>query len=143
MRGAEESKIHSLYKTLQDSEDGYKECAQNVKDDTLKHKFRELSAKRTDMLETLKRTASQMGADVESSGSVAAAAHRVFIDLKALFTRGDQEAIVKEVERGESTLMDEYEDAIKSTDAVALRELLQDQLNEVRHDLAEVKTWLH
>jgi uncharacterized protein (TIGR02284 family) len=53
-----------------------------------------------------------LGAKPEDDGTVLAAAHRAFLNLKNAVT-GDDETVVKEVERGEDHIKEKFETALK------------------------------
>ena len=131
--------LNSLYQTLQDSRNGYQECAERVADEVATLRFRDLSNKRQQMLEELKSTVSTKGENLEEKGSLTAAAHRIFVDIKSLFTRGDRKAIVNEIERGENYLLDTYKKALNEDLTLDIRSLLENQAQAVQNDLISVK----
>jgi uncharacterized protein (TIGR02284 family) len=134
--------INALHKTLQDSRDGYHECAESVKEQDLKNKFQKLVDKRETMLTALRREAQALGESTETSGSTLAAAHRIWVDIKSFFTGNDKEAIINEIDRGENFLINRYEEILKHDEIPAtLRQLLEQQKQEVRNDLIQVKTF--
>jgi len=53
-----------------------------------------------------------LGAAPEDDGTVLAAAHRAFLNLKNAVA-GDDETVVKEVERGEDHIKEKFEAALK------------------------------
>jgi uncharacterized protein (TIGR02284 family) len=56
-----------------------------------------------------------LGGDPDEDSSTLAAAHRVFLNLRDSFSKGDK-SVVEEVERGEDYIMGKYEDALDDND---------------------------
>ncbi|MCC2666804.1 MAG: hypothetical protein K0S63_720 [Gammaproteobacteria bacterium] len=134
--------VQELCEKLLDSRNGYAECAEKTKDIELKQCATRLTSERQKMLDELRSTAEKLNYELPSqTGSVSAALHRVFIDLKSLLTGGNKEAIEREIERGEQILIDAYQTALdKYALPPALRDLLQRQLGSIKQ---EVKTLPH
>lgn len=133
--------IKTIYERLQDSRNGYQECTEQVHDKNVQKTITELGQKRQAMMDAVRHTAGKLGYEAETSGSVAAVVHRAFVDLKSLLSRGDKEAIVREIERGEGLLIETYQ---KTLDTYSLpnelRELFTEQLAEIKQDLLRIAT---
>ncbi len=153
MTVAEYEKEHAILKdlieTLQDSFNAFKECAKAAKEENFKLKCEALASKRGEMLNKLLMASGYPSvnqytaietADNKPTGSVTAVFHRIYIDLKALLTNGKTEAIIEEIERGETTLLDTYEETLMQLSIISrLRSLLNQQYFEVKRDLATVE----
>lgn len=111
--GNDVSTLNSLIETTIDSIDGYRESAQATSNGQLKAMFENLSNDRTQAVETLRARVRDLGGTPEDDGTVLAAAHRKFVDLKAMVTGRDDKAIINEVERGEDHIKAKFEDAMK------------------------------
>lgn len=131
--------LNDLVEYLHDSHNGYKESAAEISDINLKKLFNHFSEKRQPMITVLEQEITKLGGSAVDSGSVIGAAHRVFIDLKSLITGGDREAIINEVNRGETTLRDKYRKILKESQLPNhLQTLLRQQLSEIENSLAEI-----
>jgi uncharacterized protein (TIGR02284 family) len=111
--GNDVSTLNSLIETTIDSIDGYRESAQATSNGQLKAMFENLSNDRTQAVETLRARVRDLGGTPEDDGTVLAAAHRKFVDLKAMVTGRDDKAIINEVERGEDHIKAKFEGAMK------------------------------
>jgi uncharacterized protein (TIGR02284 family) len=56
----------------------------------------------------------ELGGDPEDDSSTMGAAHRTFLNLKQAVLGKDEEALIKEVERGEDYIKNKYEEALKT-----------------------------
>lgn len=100
-----------------DSSKGFGEAAEKLgemkqKDRPVEAMFRSLSADRSAQAQELKAIVSANRAKPTDSGSVAAAAHRTWMDLRAALGGGEQ-ALLSEAERGEDQIKAKYEEALK------------------------------
>lgn len=104
--------VNSLIETTIDSVDGYREAASDAQNPTLRTLFERRASERRAAVAALQAYVVSQGGKPEDDGTVLAGAHRVFVDLRAALTKGD-EAVVKEVERGEDHIKHKYEEALK------------------------------
>ena len=131
---------NDLLEYLYDSCNGYKECADQVADPTMKQLFSDLAQHRQQMIAELKTQVRMSDVDEKptDSGSVTGMAHRRFIDVKSLLTGGDTESIVKEVKRGESYTIDRYKEILSKNLPSAIKQILLKQLTEIESDIAKI-----
>lgn len=109
------SSLNDLIETLKDGQEGFRAAAADVQSSELKTLFSELSLQRSKFvgeLQTLVR--SLTGEEPETSGSVAGALHRGWIDLKAALVTRNDHAILAECERGEDSAVANFKRAIDS-----------------------------
>jgi uncharacterized protein (TIGR02284 family) len=134
------SVLNNLIETCKDGEKGFREAAEGLKSADIKAKFLQYSRERAQMAAELQAEVRRLGGDPDKSGSMSAALHRGWMDLKAALTGHDDHAIVSEAERGEDVAKNAYEDALKSADlsATALP-LVQQQAAKVRRVHDEVR----
>jgi uncharacterized protein (TIGR02284 family) len=106
--------LQSLIQVNIDSRDGFKEAADNLKDSnaTLANRFCQLSSARETQANELQMMVASNAETPAKSGSIAAAAHRTWMDLRSALGGGDQ-AILDEAERGEDQIKAKYEEALK------------------------------
>ena len=102
------SKLDDLIVTTIDSINGYEHSAEHADAARYAEMFRELAAERREVVTTLQGRSRALGGTPNDFGSTAATLHRRFEDLRRVLGGGD-EAVVKEVERGEDYLKEEFE----------------------------------
>ena len=107
--------LEHLYTRLIDSRDGYERASEDADSSALKRVFQELHALRADQAAALRGALASSGADLDDDGSLLAAAHRAFLDLRDMLSGGD-DAVIAEVIRGERTLLNAYNDLIEDID---------------------------
>jgi uncharacterized protein (TIGR02284 family) len=110
--GNDVATLNSLIATTIDSIDGYQESAKATEDMRLKDMFETLATDRRQAVEDMRARVTALGGNPEDDGTVLAAAHRKFVDLKSMVTGRDDKAIVNEVERGEDHIKSKFESAI-------------------------------
>ena len=104
--------LNSLIATVLDSAEGYHEAAQVAGNPSLKHMFGERALRRRQMTADLKMEVRDLGGEPADDGTLLAAAHRVFLNLKHRMA-GTDESVVAEVETGEDYLKGKFEDALE------------------------------
>jgi uncharacterized protein (TIGR02284 family) len=111
------SKIDDLVTTLIDSVKGYDHSADKVESPAMKSLFHDLAAERRAAVEVLQAASRALGGKPNDFGSAAATLHRRVEDLRVALGGGDR-AIVKEIERGEDYLKEEFE-RVRNDDAMS------------------------
>jgi uncharacterized protein (TIGR02284 family) len=107
------STLNGLIETCKDGQEGFKSAAEGVESSEMKTLFYEFSQQRAQFVGELQEEVRRLGGDPEKSGSVAAALHRGWIDIKSAVTGKDEKAILAECERGEDSAVKTYEDALQ------------------------------
>ncbi|MDQ3079816.1 MAG: PA2169 family four-helix-bundle protein [Pseudomonadota bacterium] len=107
------STLNGLIATTIDSVDGYRTSAQDVENPRFAELFTARASERSSVAEQLRAEVKKLGGNPEDDGTILAAAHRGFVNLKAAVTNRDDQAIVNEVERGEDHIKAKYEAALK------------------------------
>ena len=128
--------INSLIETTIDSVDGYREAAREARIPTLRTLFERRASERQAVVAALQAFVVSKGGKPQDDGTVLAAAHRVFVDLRSALDSGD-EAVVKEVERGEDHIKRKYGDALKDIELTpAARDAIENAYASVKrgHD---------
>ncbi len=144
----DEAKLHetkrvltSLINTLQDSQKGYADIGEHVKDDQLKRFFLAESLKRANFRAELENELHRLGErDVKESGTAVAALHRTWGDLKAKLGGGDH-TLLETAEQGEDEAKKAYKDALEQDLPLPIRELLSTQQADVltSHDFIKAQ----
>lgn len=102
------SKLDDLIITLIDSVKGYEHSAEKAEATRYKGFFLEMAQDRRRAVALLQEASRAQGGTPADYGSTAGTMHRRFEDLRIALGGGD-EAIIKEVERGEDYLKEEFE----------------------------------
>ncbi len=119
--------LHSLISTLQDSQRGFADIGEDLKDDTLKRFFLAESLKRANFRAELENELHRAGEhDVKETGTAAGAIHRVWGDLKAKLLSGDH-TLLETAEQGEDAAKQAYKDALEQELPLPLHQVISDQ----------------
>lgn len=110
------STLNGLIATTLDSVDGYNKAADDATSERFERMFRDRAAERMQVANELKAEVRRNGSEPEDDGTILAGAHRVFLGLRDAVTGTDDEAIVREVERGEDHIKAKFEDALQDDD---------------------------
>ena len=110
------SVLNSLIETCKDGQEGFRAAAEDVTNSDMKVLFSELSTQRQQFVSELQQIVAGVGEEPETSGSLAGALHRGWIDLKSALSKSDEHAVLAECERGEDSAVTEYKDALEHTE---------------------------
>ncbi len=133
------SVLNDLIETCKDGANGFRAAAEAVQHADAKALF-------TSRVPAIERAAAELqaevrrlGGDAETTGSVAAAVHRRWIDLKSAVTGKDEAAILTECERGEELAAKDYEDALKKDLPAEVRAVVERQYRGAVANLERVR----
>jgi uncharacterized protein (TIGR02284 family) len=119
--------LNSLISTLLDSQKGFADIGDHLKDETLKRHFLSESLKRASFRGDLEEILHQNGVhDIKESGTTAGALHRTWGDLKAKLGGGDH-TLLETAEQGEDEAKNAYADALDQDLPLPIRQLLAEQ----------------
>jgi uncharacterized protein (TIGR02284 family) len=119
--------LNSLIKTLLDSQKGFADIGEHLKDETLKRYFLAESLKRASFRGDLEEVLHQNGVhDIKESGTTAGALHRAWGDLKAKLGGGDH-TLLETAEQGEDEAKKAYADALNQDLPLPIRQLIAEQ----------------
>jgi uncharacterized protein (TIGR02284 family) len=125
--------LNSLIETTIDSVDGYRRSAQEATNSRFSAEFLERASEREQVVSQLRDRVRQLGGNPEDDGSVLAAAHRAFLSLRDKVTGSDDDAVIAEVDHGESYLNGKWETALRDDRLSAeTRSLVQSCYDSVR-----------
>lgn len=127
------STLNGLIETCKDGQEGFRLASEAVtNDEDLKAFLFSCCLQRSKFAGELQAELKTMGeADPSDSGTVSAALHRGWINLKSVVTTKDDHAILAECERGEDVAVAAYRKAVNSGLSDPLREVVQRQFQEV------------
>lgn len=104
--------LNDLIEVLKDGEEGFKTAATDVKVAELNLVFTRYAVQRAEFASELQARVLALGADVETSGSVAGSIHRGWINLKSALSSNEPHAVLAEAERGEDSAVAAYRKAL-------------------------------
>ena len=131
--------INYLIETAQDGADGYRAAAEDAKDSQLKQVFSQFASQRAGFATELRNLATAAGGSPSKGGSVSAAVHRGWINLKSVVTGRDDAAILAECKRGDENAVQAYDKALSSPLPSQAMSVVQGQAAAVRAGLAQIQ----
>ncbi|WP_309571411.1 PA2169 family four-helix-bundle protein [Deinococcus sp.] len=137
-------KLNSLLGTLRDGEKGFAEAAEHVNDAQLKSLFTERSGQRATLAHEVEAKITALGEKPRDGGSVSAALHRGWINVRDAVTGRDDSQVVAEVERGEDVAVDNYQDVLGESELPAdLRVFVEGQYAKIKASHDEIRDLKH
>ncbi|HZY61762.1 MAG TPA: PA2169 family four-helix-bundle protein [Edaphobacter sp.] len=117
----------SVIHSLQDSQKGFADIGEHLKDETLKRYFLAESLKRASFRGDLEEALHQSGMhDIHEGGTTTGALQRIWGDLKAKLGAGDH-GLLETAEKSEDEAKKAYADALNQELPLPVRELLAQQ----------------
>lgn len=107
------STLNDLIETCKDGEDGFRTCAQDVGDATLRSFFTNRAQTCASAALELQDLVRAYGGDPERGGSLGGALHRRWVDVKSVIMGHDDKVVLKECERGEDVAVSRYRKALE------------------------------
>lgn len=127
------SALQDLSARCHDSEQGYRRAAQDASDSDLRQQFAELADERAEMATELDRVLREQGAEPSwKEGSLAGAAHRLWVDLRTALSRNERQAILAEIARGEGVAEGAYDNALRQNLPLQVMQQVRQQHRRVR-----------
>ena len=124
--------LNRLIETSRDGELGYRTAAQYVRNSQLQSIFEEYEKQRGYFARQLQLEVERLGGDARAAGSLSAALHRGWIDVKSAFSGGDGRAIIAACENGEQAAVAVYQRVLDMDISGETRALLNNQFQQVR-----------
>ena len=131
--------LNDLIETSRDGEEGFRACAEGVKDPQLRGFFEQKALRCAEGAVQLQAKVRDLGGSPERGGSTGGAMHRAWVNLKSTITGRDDRAILAECERGENVARQAYENALKLDLPEDVRMLVERQYEEVRTNHERVR----
>lgn len=136
--------LEEILEKNRDAEKGYKKAAENAENPNLKAFFLDKSRDRGSFNAQLKREMVSNYKDIDDDGSFTGTMHRVWMDVKALFSADNDESMLEEAIRGEKASVEEYEEVLNDVNLPAsIAAILRQQKMKVQEDLAKIKGMEH
>ncbi len=137
-------KLQYLLGTLRDGEKGFSEAAEHANDPKLKSLFSERSAQRAQLAGEVEAKIAGLGDKPREGGSVGAALHRTWLNVRDAVTGRDDHAVVAEAERGEDTAVQNYQDVLDDKELPAdLRAFVETQYTQVKASHDQIRDLKH
>jgi uncharacterized protein (TIGR02284 family) len=134
-------KLNDLLEKTYDAEKGFKKAAENTDNPGLQSYFNGKAQQRYDFGHALKSEIKSFGQEVDKGDSLTGKAHRAWMDVKALFSSDDDEAMLEEAIRGEKASVEEYEDVLNDTSLPSSTStLLRSQKQAIESGLSTIKS---
>ena len=133
------STLNGLIQTCKDGEDGFREAAEVVESSETKTFFAEKSRERSHFVGELQTLVRTLGGDPESEGTITAALHRGWMDLKTAIAGNDLHGVLVECERGEDSAKNTYREALSMKLPANVSDVVQSQYNSIltTHDVVK------
>jgi uncharacterized protein (TIGR02284 family) len=134
--------LQDLIQVNIDSRDGFQEAADHLKSEgrtDLELLFAKLARERDIQAKELQELVSCNAQSPADSGSIAAAAHRTWLNIREAFGGGEQ-AVLDEAERGEDHIKDKYETAIKDLGTCSCTQTLRRHYANVKSSHDQIRT---
>ncbi|GIZ08176.1 PA2169 family four-helix-bundle protein [Flavobacterium sp. UMI-01] len=133
-------KLNNLLERIHDGEKGFKKASEHTDHLFLKRYFEKKSKERYDFVNELKIDISMYGVHDDDSGSFEGAAHRTWMDIKALFSMDNDEAMLEAAITGEKTALEDYNDILNDHHLpLSTRSILLKQKEAIEDDLRTIK----
>lgn len=128
--------LNDLIETSKDGEEGFRTCAEDVKNPELKRMFTEGAQSCAQAARELQAEVQRMGGKAEKSGSLSGSAHRRWVDIKSAIMGKDDAAVLAECERGEDVAKASYQKALEKDLPPNIRAIVERQYQGVlkHHD---------
>jgi uncharacterized protein (TIGR02284 family) len=124
--------LNRLIQTAKDSETGFKTAADGLQDPRVKALFTHYSRQRAEMTHELQAEVRRYGGAPETAGSIAAAAHRGWINVKAAVTGKDDASMIAEAERVEDSAIKAYREALRQPLPSSTLALVREQAMKIQ-----------
>ena len=130
------SKLQDLIQINIDSQQGFEQAAETIKDENVATLFRQIARDRNANSNELQRFVALNSETPEDDGSTLGAMHRWWLSARGALNGGDDYVVLIEAERGEDAIKHKYEDVLKETTGSPMNDVLTRQYATVKsqHD---------
>jgi uncharacterized protein (TIGR02284 family) len=133
------STLNNLIETSKDGEQGFRTCADGVKNAQLKTLFTEAARRCAEGATELQTKVRALGGDPEKGGSMSGSLRRGWVNIKSAITGMDEAAVLAECERGEDVAKHAYEAALKKDLPTDVRSIVERQYQGVKQNHDRVR----
>jgi uncharacterized protein (TIGR02284 family) len=133
------SELNGLIETSRNGELGYAEAARLVEDTRLQSVLAGYSKERAGFVRALQAEVKKLGGTPADSGTIGAALHRGWMELKSVATLGSGGAILSACETGEDSAWTHYKHVIDSDISGESRAMVDKQWEKVKEAIAHLQ----
>lgn len=126
------STLNDLIETCKDSQEGFHDAAEKLKDPEVHSLFLRFYLQRAEFAGKLQAEVTRLGGEPATSGTTTGAIHRGWIGLKTALAADTDHAIVEEADRGEDAAVKNYIEALHKDLPYDLKTMLSGQLHEIQ-----------
>ncbi len=135
------NKLNDLLEKTNDAQKGFKKASEHTDNSYLKGFFERKAAQRSNFGQELKTEIESFNQELEDRDSVTAKAHRVWMDVKAMFASDNEEAMLEEAIRGEKAAVAEYNEVLNQSNLPPTTQtLLNQQKRAIEAGFNTIKT---
>jgi uncharacterized protein (TIGR02284 family) len=124
--------LNDLIETCKDGEQGYQTAAEHVQNTQLKTIFSDYAKQRGEFARHLQAEVERLGGNPTDSGTVTAALHRGWMDLKSALSGGDGAAIIAACETGEDSAAAAFERVVNMELTGQTKSLVEKQWRQIK-----------
>lgn len=132
--------LNELIEYCKDGQHGYHTAAEDVKNPELKSLFNNFAEQRAAFAGQLREQVKTLGGDPDAHGSITGAAHRAWIDIKSVVSRGDEAAILAECDRGDSAAEEKYDHALRASLPQGVMQVVRKQHDDIRSARNQIRS---
>ncbi|MGI8742270.1 MAG: ferritin-like domain-containing protein [Bryobacteraceae bacterium] len=124
--------LNGLIEVCKDGEQGYLEAAKTVHNSQVTTIFNEYAKQRAHFARDLQTEVERLGGSPPDHGSLTAALHRGWMDLKSVLSGGDAGAIIAACETGEDSAQAAFERVVNTDISGHSRSLVEKQWQKIQ-----------
>jgi uncharacterized protein (TIGR02284 family) len=132
--------LNSLLSRNYDAEKGFQLVAEKTNSAVLRNYFEKNSKMHNKFGHELKKEITHLGGKIDKGTSIEGDLHRGWLSVKAAVATNTDEALIEECERGQSTAMEDYQNAVNELKDHPLSNKLAAHKAEIVDVVAELKT---
>ena len=132
--------LNYLIGTLHDGEKGYRDAADEVDNTQFKTVFNRVAQERASFRADLEQEVRRHGGEPQEGGSAGAALHRTWINVRDAISGKTDEDVLDEVERGDETAIENYNDVLQRDLPGDLAPTVRQQHDKIQETLQEIRT---
>ena len=133
------SNLNGLIETCRNGELGYAEAAGLMKDTRLQTVLQGYAKERAGFVRALQAEVNKLGGTPAESGTIGAAVHRGWMEVKSVATLGNAGAILAACETGEDSAWTHYKHVIDSDISGESRAIVDKQWEKVKEAIAHLQ----
>jgi uncharacterized protein (TIGR02284 family) len=123
--------VNDLVEICLDAEKGFRDAAQDVRDQNLREIFLGKSRQMGQFGRALQEEVTKLGGKPSKSGSMVGTLHRVWMDSRATLNMHNAKLVLMECERGESAVLQHYEKALEAVLPEQVKDVIEKQFVEI------------